>query len=1525
MENSYFFQRLAIRRTKSFLKSFMLLVLFVGMSVNEGWGQSIWTNSITGTNPNTSNPYKTGDSKDANITVSGIGRGSGITGTNANNRYNANGWSTSTTLDANDYFYFTITPSSGYKLNLSSFVYTGQVSTGTPTVVLKSSLDSYAAIIGTATVTGTTIDLSAVAYQNITSAVTFRYYAYNLAASTTALSINDFTFNGTVTPTGNASPSLSTPTSVSITNTTATLGASITYNGGEDPTSSGVVYGTSASPTGNAIATSPNVASGAFTVPVSSLLPEAQYYYRGYATNSYGTGYSSDGTFRTLSNAPTAQATALTGTATSNTALNISWAAATFPSSGATTKGYVLLRATSPNIPSLSNGNGAAPVAGANTTIVSSTITEAAISQASSGLTANTTYNYLLIPYCWDGTSATTYNYLTTSTPTISATTFLSASAITVSNRTASSMDLSWTNGNGSGRIVVARATANSLVTPTNGGSYIVNSNDITDALNGTTGTGNVVVYQGTGNSTSVTGLIAGTQYQFYVYEFNSALNYATAAASAATYTIAAEPTIQATAVTFSALSATGFKIDFTKGDGTNRIVLVKSGSAVDVNPVDANAYTSNTTFSSGAEIGIGNRVVYNGTGTSVTVTGLSANTTYHVAVYEFNGTGGNVNYLTTSPATGSQLSLVTAPSTPTALTFGSVTYNSFTASFTVPETAPDGYLVVRRKGAAISEIPTGGAVYTVGQPVGSVAANEVIYVGTTAWTNENQTGLTDNSTYYYAVYSYAGTGTQTNYSLALTGSQITSAIPATIANAANAISTTGFTANWETGIGAAGYKLDVSTSETFGTSIVATLTEGFESGLSQSGYYNQASALGSGSWTFVDGGLRNTDKNSGTYSCQLKASSGKATTPSLSDIGTLTFYAKANSGTPTLTINKIINDGTPVQVEAKTITSSWVQYSVAINDNSSDIKLQFVCGSIFTLIDDISIGYTSETPSFVSSYNNLSVSGTSQAVTGLNPNSTYYYRVRATSANSTSTNSNTVTAFTAIDGTVDASTLPDCATCDLVVNDGGEVTLNASKSYHSVSVKPRAKLTLNNGHAFAPGTFVLESDATGTATFVDKRTNGNKTSITATVKQYLPAAAERLWWYLASPVSDDASTVFGSNKVGEYSETTRSYSSPFGEATTLVAGKGYVVKMTAVSASNYVFSNKAINTGDISIGVTLTVTETANNSKRGFNLVGNPYPSYLNWDMAYNASTNVRPSIWYRTLDNGSMTFHTYNATLGASVPSTASGYIPPMQAFWVKVDTDPVSPATVSNGTINLTNDMRSHNESGTGNPLKAPAVERPLIRLAISNGSTSDETVIVAHASALDSYDSFDSEKMSNENTNVAEIYSLAGNHELVINGISPMVPGQEIVLGLRPGKAGDFSISSTQIDNIPTDMKVILKDKLTGAETELSENASYNFSSDAAETNQRFSLLFRAPGSVTGTDLINKSTLLVYAQQSEIVVNSADLKGSNITVYTATGQSVLKTVATANREVLNGNFTTGVYFVKVNNAVRKVNVR
>jgi len=99
--------------------------------------------------------------------------------------------------------------------------------------------------------------------------------------------------------------------------------------------------------------------------------------------------------------------------------------------------------------------------------------------------------------------------------------------------------------------------------------------------------------------------------------------------------------------------------LNWTSGNGTGRIVVACAGSNTLIAPSYGVSYSASSTFGSGNQIGTGNYVVYNGTGSSVTVTGLNYLTAYFFRVYEYSGTGTNTNYLTSAYATNGAMTLL--------------------------------------------------------------------------------------------------------------------------------------------------------------------------------------------------------------------------------------------------------------------------------------------------------------------------------------------------------------------------------------------------------------------------------------------------------------------------------------------------------------------------------------------------------------------------------------------------------------------------------------------------------------------------------------------------------------------------------------------------------------------------------------------------------------------------------------------------------------------------------------------------
>lgn len=128
-------------------------------------------------------------------------------------------------------------------------------------------------------------------------------------------------------------------------------------------------------------------------------------------------------------------------------------------------------------------------------------------------------------------------------------------------------------------------------------------------------------------------------------------------------------PTTQATNVIFSSVQATQMTASWTNGNGENRAVFMKQASSGSATPANGTIYGANPAFGTGNsyyQIGAtGWYCIYNGTGTTVNVTNLTASTAYQIHVCEYNGPTYDQAYNTTSP-TGNPIILNSTPLAPT-------------------------------------------------------------------------------------------------------------------------------------------------------------------------------------------------------------------------------------------------------------------------------------------------------------------------------------------------------------------------------------------------------------------------------------------------------------------------------------------------------------------------------------------------------------------------------------------------------------------------------------------------------------------------------------------------------------------------------------------------------------------------------------------------------------------------------------------------------------------------------------------
>jgi len=478
----------------------------------------------------------------------------------------------------------------------------------------------------------------------------------------------------------------------------------------------------------------------------------------------------------------------------------------------------------------------------------------------------------------------------------------------------------------------------------------------------------------------------------------------------------------------------------------------------------------------------------------------------------------------------------------------------------------------------------------------------------------------------------------------------------------------------------------------------------------------------------------------------------------------------------------------------------------------------------------------------------------------------------------------------------------------------------------NNLTINAGSKLT-TSGTITATTINILSDGTNGTGTLKD---GGVLTSTNSNVQQYLTTGRN---WYISSPVSAATSAVFNAaaasniNKLYWYDETngssaTLNWPQITTNSSSLSVSRGYVANVDAtllVATNGVTFSGGTLNTGNITTGSNgvPALTRTSGQIKEGFNLVGNPYPSYLDWVAVSGASTNIDPTMWYRTKNGAVYEFDTYNATsgVGTNNATVVTQNIPPMQAFWVRVTSGQTT------GTLALTNAMRNHNDLST-NKFRSPAVlnsVQSVLRLQVSNGVNADEAIVLFNPNASNGLDAYDSPKMTNADTAIPEIYTTAGTEKVVINGLKTINPNQELQLGFVPGTTNSFFIKATEFSNYNTGTRIILKDYLINTENDLTDGTAYVFSSDAVSTENRFTIIFRT-SSVT-TDLknsdFNKSIVAFKNGNNQIGVSiPADIVGkASVSVYNAVGQKLENKLLESTKCVFSNSYTSGVYLVNV----------
>ena len=372
-------------------------------------------------------------------------------------------------------------------------------------------------------------------------------------------------------------------------------------------------------------------------------------------------------------------------------------------------------------------------------------------------------------------------------------------------------------------------------------------------------------------------------------------------------------------------------------------------------------------------------------------------------------------------------------------------------------------------------------------------------------------------------------------------------------------------------------------------------------------------------------------------------------------------------------------------------------------------------------------------------------------------------------------------------------------------------------------------------------------------------------------------------WHLISSPVAGATAEMFLGKYMQTFAEpnTLHTYDDVTIPATALIPVKGFAL-WGDLSGFTAPFTGP-LNTG---IQSNNTLTRSGTGVDWGWNLIGNPYPSYIDWLSSGMLKENVNNATYFHV---DKYTWAAYNGGVGTI---SATQYIAPGQGFFVQV-TD-----GFSTGSLSMDNTVRVHNAA----PFYKNSVNN-LVRLKLSGSDNIDEAIVRFLTDASATFDgNYDAYKLFGDDANAAQIYTVSGD-KLAINAL-PQTDAVQV--GVRVGASGTYTIAATEINEMPA---VSLEDTQTGIFTDLTKS-SYTFNGTTGDSELRFALHF-------GTLSVNETENAVsgiYANHGILYVDLKDNAKSEILVYTVTGQIVAKVPATQGSNKIS-LVNTGNYIVKV----------
>jgi hypothetical protein len=443
-------------------------------------------------------------------------------------------------------------------------------------------------------------------------------------------------------------------------------------------------------------------------------------------------------------------------------------------------------------------------------------------------------------------------------------------------------------------------------------------------------------------------------------------------------------------------------------------------------------------------------------------------------------------------------------------------------------------------------------------------------------------------------------------------------------------------------------------------------------------------------------------------------------------------------------------------------------------------------------------------------------------------------------------------------------------------------------------------------------GSLTIKSDAAGTGSLI---VNGTSTG-SINFERYLTGYAgneDHGWHFLSLPISDltiatsEFLPIEGTDDLYQFDQGQDEYvwlnyfGADFSE-TEFEVGKGYLVAYSATDSKT--FAGSSIRTTDLTVGLDYAPDKPSS----GWNLVGNPFTSAIDWDLV-EKTASVNGAVYIlSSLDGG---FESWNGSVG----DLTDGIIPANQGFFVHTS------AAAQSITMAAGSDGDQLHNTSTYYKDQTKLAENTL-KISVNSDNGSNNTYVQLREDASEEFDvAIDAYKLFGYGS-ITEIYTHDETNLYSINCLPEEMHGKLIKLGVRATGEYAHYLNFEGINGLSEDYQILLEDTKLNVTLELTEGLTYNFESEEGDNPNRFLLHF---GAVGLDENAGQSSLRAYTHHNTLYVQNS-LEDAAIRVIDLQGRLLLE-------QKLNGtglqslplDFPAGVYMVQLLNSKEHKSVK